>query len=406
MMTGDNLPANSSLSLNPRGTHGCPPNDHEILTVKACHSHIFGKRNGFFPQSNIRCIRLTLLILEAVQHGRPRPRPRSGPSFLHACISRIAVPLTVPRRRVSSYHSFAYRLSILTLTQTKVIMSLTMYALGLLKLFQAVSATVSDFQGPQTVTSRGGKATCLVGPLRVSVTATNTKLLYQSPASQPILTNTINEFLVPGGNFTTAALGGPSQVSGTYRIHSKLCWPSHSRLEGLKSVQLLTHGGSLTEFYWDIGPGYSFVDAAAEAGYATFSYDRLGSGESDRPDPIAVVQGSIQVEILHELVTALRQGSIGGHGFQQVIGNSHSLACLLTVGQAHRYPEDLDAVILTGTSITPDYIGASLAGAAYVRASEDVRFSTLSGGYILYVGAQAVQLNFFKHPYYDEAGKK
>ena len=72
----------------------------------------------------------------------------------------------------------------------------------------------------------------------------------------------------------------------------------------------------------------SYVDAAADAGYATFSYDRLGVGASDHPDPIEVVQASLEVEVAHALIQALRDGVIGGNTFYKVVGIGHSLGSI------------------------------------------------------------------------------
>lgn len=263
-------------------------------------------------------------------------------------------------------------------------------------------AAVTGFFNPMENPSSAGKATCVIGSIRVTAQAFNTHLLYDNPANQSVLTNTINEFLTPGGSFLEDVQGGLASIQGTYDIHSKLCLPHNADTSSIRTIQFLTHGGSLTSLYWDIAQGNSYVDAAAAAGYATFSYDRIGSGQSDRPDPIQVVQGSLQVEIMHQLVEGLRTGAIGGHAYETVISVSHSLGCPLIVGQVNRYPKDFDALVLTGISTSYAYMSATLVGAAYVPAAIDSRFSNLPNGYILYTGPQAVQLIFFKFPYYDE----
>lgn len=276
-----------------------------------------------------------------------------------------------------------------------------------LSLLPLALATVRDFSNPTIITSTGGQATCFLQFLDITVQATNTQIKYDNPANQTVLTHTINEFVKPGGTFVQDVQIGPSQIADTHSIFSKLCVPENKDINdpSLDTVQFLTHGGSLTHQYWDIAPDNSYIDAAAKAGYATFSYDRLGAGQSDRPDPIQIVQGSVQVEIMHEFINRLRNGNITGKPFKKVIGISHSLACLLTIGQANRYPHDLDAIVLSGTSITPDYTSATLAAPAYIPANVDSRFKDLPNGYILQAGPQAIQFLFFKWPYYEEKSK-
>jgi hypothetical protein len=49
-----------------------------------------------------------------------------------------------------------------------------------------------------------------------------------------------------------------------------------------------------------------------QEGYPTIALDNLGSGNSSHPDPIVVVQMSLQVEIIHQIITKLRAGEVGG----------------------------------------------------------------------------------------------
>jgi hypothetical protein len=110
-------------------------------------------------------------------------------------------------------------------------------------------------------------------------------------------------------NFTAQYLNGGKtlNVSRTYDISGVLCTPKAAEKD-VGSAQLLIHGGgsephsihhqSLTHrftvgfdsSYWNLrGAGvpenYSYVRAAADAGYSTFRYDRLGTGFSEHPDP-------------------------------------------------------------------------------------------------------------------------
>ena len=132
-------------------------------------------------------------------------------------------------------------------------------------------------------------------------------------------------------------------MEGTYAINAKLCFPANVNPSEVDTVQLLTHGGSLNSLYWDL-PENSYIDAAAAGGYATLAYDRLGAGQSDRPDPVQVVQAPLEIEISHLLTQALRDGSIDGKTkFKKVIATSHSSGNILTIGQSLKYPKDFDA---------------------------------------------------------------
>lgn len=86
-------------------------------------------------------------------------------------------------------------------------------------------------------------------------------------------------------------------------------------------MHFLTHAGTADNPYWDFAWRYSYIDIdiAAEA---TFTYDRLGTGKSDPPDPLQVVQAGIQIEIAHILTTLLKNGTFGGYRFEKVVGGS------------------------------------------------------------------------------------
>src|SRR5262245_18319792 len=75
--------------------------------------------------------------------------------------------------------------------------------------------------------------------------------------------------VTPGGTVTAT-------ISGT------LCTPS----TGARQVDVLVHGGSYNQTYWDWpqdGAKYSYVRRALADGRATFAYDRLGVGKSSKP---------------------------------------------------------------------------------------------------------------------------
>ena len=86
-------------------------------------------------------------------------------------------------------------------------------------------------------------------------------------------------------NFTEMHENSQKQdVTNTYSLSGTLCAPKNGA-KNPTHVQYLIHGVGFDSSYWDFAaaPEYSYVRAAAEAGYTTFRYDRLGTGLSEKP---------------------------------------------------------------------------------------------------------------------------
>lgn len=121
----------------------------------------------------------------------------------------------------------------------------------------------------------------------------------------------------------------------TYHVAAWLCYPQTPG----KSVQLLVHGATYNHTYWDFScptcqtNNYSYVQYMAQAGYTTFNYDRLGSGQSDHPLPeLVTLQGDAYV--LSQLISDLKTGAYGGPTFQKVIVVGHSVGSAISVAEA------------------------------------------------------------------------
>lgn len=165
-----------------------------------------------------------------------------------------------------------------------------------------------------------------------------------------------------------------------------------------------TDGVGFDKSYWDFySAQYSYQDAAAQAGYTTFSYDRLGVGLSDHPDPIQVVQAPLEIEIAHQLTQMLRAGSISKTTFKNVIAVGHSLGSIITNGVTAAYPKDFDAIVLTGFSIDaagqPNFFSAL--DVVIARENQPWRFPTLPNGYIIVQSQVGNQFAFFRLPNFD-----
>lgn len=284
-------------------------------------------------------------------------------------------------------------------------------------LLAAASAAVNSAYFPNSTTNvtanastpiTAGKPRCIVENVRVSVTSKNIKLLLAEPANQTVATETFVEMLQANSDLFSRVNGGPNTITGKFSIYGKLCFPfDPTAAKKVQTVQFLTHGDTLDSTYWDIAPGYSYIDAAVAAGYATFAYDRIGVGRSEHPDPTQVVQGPIQVEIAHALVTLLRSAKIGPLSFKNIVGVGHSAGSTVTNGVTTKYPRDFDAVILTGTSTSAAFVGTSVASFDLTIANQDAsrKFAGLSNGYLVQPLQQSIQFPYYRFPNFDPKSK-
>lgn len=265
------------------------------------------------------------------------------------------------------------------------------------------TAYVKGFKDPTVQSSVGGKAFCISGTVEVKASAENTHINTPEPANQTAVTELLLENFQIDTTLAQRLTGNKTQVSGNFNIYSQLCFPNTGI--NTETVQFLIHGAGFDRIYWNVAPGYSYVDAAAEHGYTTFLYDRLGVGLSDHPDPIQIVQHELQVAIAHELVQLLRTGGISAHAFKKVVGVGHSLGSFQTSGVTSKYPDDFDAAVLTGFS--PDVSGTNIAfaGVGLIPASEGDprRFADLPNGYLTSDSIVGTQFFFFRVPGFDQA---
>ncbi|KAF2647417.1 alpha/beta-hydrolase [Lophiostoma macrostomum CBS 122681] len=267
----------------------------------------------------------------------------------------------------------------------------------------------AGFSNPTWTHSAGGNALCISGTISVSASATNTKILWSGPANNFELTEWLTDFMRLDSTLFARMLGGDQVISDTFPIFGKLCGPATSNSTAPPdTVQILTHGGTLDSSYWDFTQNYSYIDYAASQNQYTFSYDRLGSGLSSRPDALQTVQIPLQTEILHILISHLRTGVFSSLPFKRVIGVGHSLGSALTQSLASKYAEDLDALILMGHSNFHAGSGVFFAGLAQqiarTVAGTGERFAALGNGYMTFPRlAQCAQWQGFVWPYFEES---
>lgn len=109
----------------------------------------------------------------------------------------------------------------------------------------------AGFQNPSLIPSVGGHAICIQGNISVQTSAMNIQLNYTEPINELDLTNTIVEYLQINSSLLSEILQGSNEVSGTYNINSKLCFPAATRkINNDLPLQFLIHGVGFDKTYW------------------------------------------------------------------------------------------------------------------------------------------------------------
>ncbi|MEM9462964.1 MAG: alpha/beta fold hydrolase [Myxococcota bacterium] len=169
----------------------------------------------------------------------------------------------------------------------------------------------------------------------------------------------------------TLAEGGSTQ----YEVDGTLCWSG--RLTD-RTVQVLSHGAGYGPIYWDFDlqpEVYSYVRAAQAEGYAVFNFARLGVGTSDYP-PAEDLTIEADAWILHQVIEHLRADSEArGEPVGSVVTVGHSMGSVITMAHGIEYPQDSDAIVLTGFvhHVNRDYVQSTAAD--QVPAQDDPRFN-------------------------------
>jgi pimeloyl-ACP methyl ester carboxylesterase len=178
------------------------------------------------------------------------------------------------------------------------------------------------------------------------------------------------EYLVP----VTVSAPGMS-------VAGQLCVPAG----GASVVMVLVPGATYNSAYWDFPydpPVYNFRLAMNDAGYATMTVDRLGTGRSSKPLS-ATVTAEDQALAVHEVIGALRGGQLRGQSFSSVVIGGHSLGSTVVIWEAATY-HDVDGVLLTGISHHLNLANLGLLLATMYPAPLDPKFagSGLDPGYL------------------------
>ena len=199
-------------------------------------------------------------------------------------------------------------------------------------------------------------------------------------------------------------------VSKTYDIHVQLCVPPNGSKKS--HLQLATHGVAYDSRYWDsaVEPEkYSYVNAVLNAGYSILTYDRLGTGQSSKPDGYTDVQAPAELEILRVITEMARSGKMSSYAskstssfdanvtFEKIIHVGHSFGSAITYAMTAIYPNISDATVLTGFLINKEILQQrnTAFGAEYARENDPKLFADFGSGYVVPATPSAIQTSFF-----------
>ncbi|KAK4704213.1 hypothetical protein P7C70_g1999, partial [Phenoliferia sp. Uapishka_3] len=227
--------------------------------------------------------------------------------------------------------------------------------------------------------------------------ATGQQLVSDAPYTTPSVTQLFLSLFAPVSNSSQTVVGA-STISGN---------SSFARISA-DAFDYSKIGADSS--YWDFqvdgdNTSYSFVDAATAQGFPVFTYDRLSTGKSTRPEGVNTVQVSIQIEIAHQLVQKIRTGWFESLECEKVIGIGHSFGSIQTQNLASRYAKDLDAAVLTGFSLSQAGVPAAFSAMHPTIASEtSTRFRSVNDtSYWTWDDPTAGQYFFLHYPGFSPA---
>lgn len=165
---------------------------------------------------------------------------------------------------------------------------------------------------------------------------------------------------------------------------------------------------------------YSYVDAAINKGYSVLSYDRLGTGASEKPNAYDDVQIPVEIEILAGLTKIARSGKLtssskaasnASAAFDflptKIVHVGHSYGSYVNSLMLIKYPDIIDGAIFTGlypNSIeATDPLNVLNYNHAFANESDPARFSEYGSGYFVLDNEETLQKLFFQKASLDPA---
>jgi pimeloyl-ACP methyl ester carboxylesterase len=145
-----------------------------------------------------------------------------------------------------------------------------------------------------------------------------------------------------------------------------------------------------------------------DAGYSILIYDRLGTGQSEKPDAYDIVQGPPQIEILNQLIVLARAGKLGLSElqltvpkFNKVVVVGHSIGSIVTSGLLSRHPSAADGAVLTGFILSSERNSQLARGLQFARSSANPRFHQYPNGYVVQTTQGDIQHDFFRYGHFE-----
>ncbi|KAK3353292.1 Alpha/Beta hydrolase protein [Lasiosphaeria hispida] len=230
-------------------------------------------------------------------------------------------------------------------------------------------------------------------PVTFHVRASASNVIFKHPPD-PYNPEDITAFAAAcSANATGPLLNGTTLITGTFRVKGTYCRPASSSRHHHypPTLQLLVHGGSYNRDIWSghpFGDDYNWHASAIARGYHTLAIDRLAhGGDTYRryPDPITVVQGPLQMEIIHQLIRAVRLGGRRSplpRAFRRVVYVGHSYGAMLGTALVGKYPEDVDGLVVMGFGVFVNMARTWEMMRFMPAALVDTRFKRLPLGYL------------------------
>ncbi|PNY29728.1 Uncharacterized protein TCAP_00355 [Tolypocladium capitatum] len=238
----------------------------------------------------------------------------------------------------------------------------------------------------------------------ISISARNGVFNIAPPKTEAQVTDFFLELSKQNSNYTQSITNGYKTIKGDYQLAATYCEPDRGSGD---TLQILTHGVGFDRSYWDYPFGnynYSYVNRAIDQGYSTLSWDRLGVGHSTHGDPVSEIQIFLEIAALKELTQLARDGKIRcvEHRFKKIVHLGHSFGSAMTFALTNMYPAISDAIVLTGFSQVPSFIGLFMLGGNFAPVKE---IRTLKDryveGYVAPKTSIGVHINFFAPGAFD-----
>lgn len=169
--------------------------------------------------------------------------------------------------------------------------------------------------------------------------------------------------------------------------------------------------------YWDseVNPEeYSYLNAALNQGYAILTFDRIGTGSSEKPDAYDIVQSPVEVEILRGLTQLARDGTLisssktlsvngseaafAAYQPSKIVHIGHSYGSALTTSLLEKYGNMSDGAILSGLLINTQLNKIDVAhfNHDFAREHDLIRFAEYGSGYFVITSPADAQKLYFR----------